>query len=246
MAQNGRLELAPIRKAGLVEVVENIATYHAKQLRFSRYSRPHWGFLDALYPKITSKNKPYTDRDRRAIFDLAVYGKPLPRELISKALGRLRVEGVPIANRKYEISVSSRAYTQLSFLSLEIPMADITELQPLQQQAYALGRLYSYACRQADKVSSTPNHGIRKLWGQINRNPKRALYQLAKRFPIYVQQRKEQAIFNSLYRAVMEASSEVPDKTDLDYGVAFMWGLSTTAAKQADDQSDQSTEINPK
>jgi CRISPR-associated protein (Cas_Csd1) len=60
-AQNGRLELTPIRKAGLVEVVENIATYHAKQLRFSPYSRPHWGFLDALYPVVTSKNKPYTD-----------------------------------------------------------------------------------------------------------------------------------------------------------------------------------------
>ena len=230
-AQNGRLELTPIRKAGLVKVVENIANYHAKQLRFSPYSRPHWGFLDALYPVVTSKNKPYTDRDRGAIFDCAVYGTPLPRALVGKALGRLKVEGVPIASTKHQITVSNRAYTQLSFLSLEIPMTEITELPSLQRQAYALGRLYSYACRQADKVSNTPNHGVRKLWGQINRNPKRALYQLAKRFPIYVAQGKDQAIFNTLYRAVMEASSEVPERVDLDYGVAFMWGVSATAPK---------------
>jgi hypothetical protein len=240
-AQNGRLELTPIRKAGLVEVVENIAIYHAKQLRFSPYSRPHWGFLDALYPVVTSKNKPYTDRDRGAIFDCAVYGTPLPRALIGKALGRLKIEGVPIASTKHQIAVSNRAYTQLSFLSLEIPMTEITELPPPQQQAYALGRLYSYACRQADKVSNTPNHGVRKLWGQINRNPKRALYQLAKRFPIYVAQGKDQAIFNTLYRAVMEADSEVPDHVDLDYGVAFMWGVSVTAPKAIDNKEPEQT-----
>jgi CRISPR-associated protein (Cas_Csd1) len=240
-AQNGRLELTPIRKAGLVEVIENIATYHAKQLRFSPYSRPHWGFLDALYPVVTSKNKPYTDRDRGAIFDCAVYGTPLPRALIGKALGRLKVEGVPIASTKHQITVSNRAYTQLSFLSLEIPMTEITELPPLQRQAYALGRLYRYACRQADKVSNTPNHGVRKLWGQINRNPKRALYQLAKRFPIYVAQGKDQAIFNNLYRSVMEASSEVPDHVDLDYGVAFMWGVSATAPKAIENKETEPT-----
>jgi hypothetical protein len=242
-AQNGRLELTPIRKAGLVEVVENIANYHAKQLRFSPYSRPHWAFLDALYPVVTSKNKPYTDRDRGAIFDCAVYGTPLPRALISKALGRLKVEGVPIASAKHQIAVNNRAYTQLSFLSLEIPMTEITELPPLQRQAYALGRLYSYACRQADKVSNTPNHGVRKLWGQINRNPKRALYQLAKRFPIYVAQGKDQAIFNTLYRSVMEASSEVPERVDLDYGVAFMWGVSATAPKSNDNNQETAPTI---
>jgi CRISPR-associated protein (Cas_Csd1) len=241
-AQKTKIELTPIRKAGLVDVVENIALYHAKQLRFSRYSRPHWGFLDALYPAVSlNSNKPYTDRDRGAIFDCAVYGTPLPRALIGKALGRLKVEGVPIASTKHQITVSNRAYTQLSFLSLEIPMTEITELSPPQQQAYALGRLYSYACRQADKVSNTPNHGVRKLWGQINRNPKRALYQLAKRFPIYVAQGKDQAIFNTLYRAVMEANSEVPDRVDLDYGVAFMWGVSVTASKAIENKETEPT-----
>jgi CRISPR-associated protein (Cas_Csd1) len=241
-SQKTKIELTPIRKAGLVEVVENIALYHAKQLRFSRYSRPHWGFLDALYPAVSlNSNKPYTDRDRGAIFDCAVYGTPLPRALIGKALGRLKVEGVPIASTKHQITVSKRAYAQLSFLSLEIPMTEITELSPPQQQAYALGRLYSYACRQADKVSNTPNHGVRKLWGQINRNPKRALYQLAKRFPIYVAQGKDQAIFNTLYRAVMEADSEVPDHVDLDYGVAFMWGVSVTASKTIENKETEPT-----
>lgn len=241
-SQKTKIELTPIRKAGLVEVVENIALYHAKQLRFSRYSRPHWGFLDALYPAVSlNSNKPYTDRDRGAIFDCAVYGMPLPRALIGKALGRLKVEGVPIASTKHQIAVSNRAYTQLSFLSLEIPMTEITELPSLQRQAYALGRLYSYACRQADKVSNTPNHGVRKLWGQINRNPKRALYQLAKRFPIYVAQGKDQAIFNTLYRAVMEADSAVPERVDLDYGVAFMWGVSATAPKAIDNKETEPT-----
>jgi CRISPR-associated protein (Cas_Csd1) len=246
MSQKTKIELTPIRKAGLVDVVENIALYHAKQLRFSRYSRPYWGFLDAIYPKVTSKTKPYTDRDRGAIFNHAVYGQPLPRALIAKALSRLRVEGIPIASRKHQIKVSDRAYTQLSFLSLEIPMTEITELPPKQRQAYALGKLYSYACRMADGVSKTPNHGVRKLWGQINRNPKRALYQLAKRFPIYVSSGKEQAIFNSLYRAVMEASSEVPERVDLDYGVAFMWGISATAPKQSNDESNNTTEVESK
>lgn len=234
-SQKTKIELTTIRKAGLVEVVNNIALYHAKQLRSSRYSRPHWSFLDAIYPKVTSKNKPYTDRDRVAIFNHAVYGQPLPRALITKALGRLRVEGIPISSTKHQIKVSDRAYTQLSFLSLEIPMTEIADLKPKQRQAYALGKLYSYACRQADLVSKTSNHGVRKLWGQINRNPKRALYQLAKRFPIYVKEGKDQAIFNSLYRSVMEASSEVPDKIDLDYGVAFMWGVAAIAPKSSKD-----------
>ena len=129
-----------------MKVVENIAVYHARQLRFSPYSRPHWAFLDAIYPKVPmGASKPYPDSDRRAIFDHAVQGKPLPRTLVSKALGRLRVEGVPMASMKHQLKISDRAYTQLSFLSLEIPMAEITELPPLQQQAYALGRLYSYA-----------------------------------------------------------------------------------------------------
>ena len=90
-------------------------------------------------------------------------------------------------------------------------------------------------------VSNTPNHGVRKLWGQINRNPKRALYQLAKRFPIYVAQGKDQAIFNTLYRAVMEANSEVPERVDLDYGVAFMWGVSATAPKAIDNKETEQT-----
>ena len=237
-AQKGRIELSPICRAKLVEVVENIAIYHARQLRFSPYSRPHWAFLDGIYPKVSkAANKPYADGDRRAVFDHAIYGKRLPRALISKALGRLRVEGVPIGCLKHQLKISDRAYTQLSFLSLEIPMAEITELPPLQQQAYALGRLYSYACRQADQVSSTQNHGVRKLWGQINRNPKRALYQLAKRFPVYTKAVKEQLIFNSLYRSVMEACPDVPEKVDLDYGVAFMWGISAKG-KQADEPTE--------
>ncbi len=245
-SQKTKIELTTIRKAGLVEVVENIALYHAKQLRFGRFSRPHWGFLDAIYPKVTSKNKPYTDRDRVDIFNHAVYGQSLPRALIAKTLGRLRVEGIPIPSAEHQIKVSDRAYTQLSFLSLEIPMTEIEDLEPEQRQAYALGKLYNYACRQADLVSKTPNHGVRKLWGQINRNPKRALYQLAKRFPIYVKEGKDQAIFNSLYRSVMEASSEVPDKVDLDYGVAFMWGVAANAPKPSKDESNIISEVESK
>lgn len=237
-AQKKRCELSIIRQSGLVSAIENIANFHAKQLRFSRYSHPYWSFLDAIYPAVSATaKKPYANSELGAIFDCAMYNTPLPKTLINKALGRLKIEGVPISSKKHHITLSNRTYTQLSFLSLAIPLMEITNFSPSQQQAYALGRLYSYACRQADKSSSTPNHGVRKMWGQINRNPKRALAQLSKRFPIYASHPKDLAVFNKLYRTVMEANSEIPELANLDYSIAFMWGISIIAPKAADPES---------
>jgi hypothetical protein len=245
-SQKTKIELTPVRKTSFVEVIRNIALYHTKQLRFSIHTRPHCIFLDAIYPLAvpTSKTKQYSDRDRVDVFNHVIYGQPLPRSLIARALGRLRVEGIPIVSSKHQIEVSDRMYTQLSFLSLEVPMTEIIELPSLQRQAYALGRLYSYACRQADGVSKTSNHSVRKLWGQINLNPMQGLHQLAKVFPIFIKDRsKAQATFDVLYQAVIKANPGVPERVDLDYGVAFMWGIATTCPKQSNNEFKKSIEV---
>ena len=39
----------------------------------------------------------------------------------------------------------------------------------------------------------------------------------------------------------MEASAEVPERVDLDYGVAFMWGVSATAPKAIDNKETEQT-----
>lgn len=173
------------------------------------------------------------------IFNHAVYGTFLPKMLIKKALNNLRLERLPIASLKHQISIDDRAYAQLLFLSLAIPMAKIEELSLAQQQAYALGKLYSYAFWQADRFSTSHNHSIRKLWGQINRNPKQALLRLSKIFRTMVVAAKEEAIFSSLYQSVMEISWEIPEQVDLDYGIAFMWGIAVTSPKLLDEAVEQ-------
>lgn len=246
-AQKGKLELSPITKTAISEIADNIALYHAKQLRYSRRSAPVWALVRAAYHNVgTAKKPPWTTRDQLALFNHALYGKPVPKMLITKTLKRFAIEANDVLFQPYtsELQIGkNRIQAQIQLLSLSFAyenktMCKIEELSEEQQQAYALGRVYNYARWKADSTSSTKKNSVSNLWPTLHRNPAKALNTLVEKFPIVAAKQEvpaaAQGKFDKLLRDVYSFGPTVPQRPSVEFLQAMSMGLVAKNEKKAD------------
>jgi CRISPR-associated protein (Cas_Csd1) len=111
----GRAAIGQMTEQSVLELLQNLQTYHQRQRRYVPRSNPYWTFGALTVAEGSSKKA--IARANKQIFTAMLEGRFPPPTITREVIQRLKIEGVPSHGEKK----TSRAWSQMAFLAWASP-----------------------------------------------------------------------------------------------------------------------------